>query len=165
MQATRPGEERPPAEVRDGGLYLLLLSVPRPFRARVGALGLQYLEAGSYVYTGSARKSMRARVARHLRRGKNARWHIDYLTRHRKARPLGALLLPQTALEECTLNRTLTHDRGWTAPIPGFGAGDCRSGCTAHLHFSARSITLAELARHLETEPDTARHPLISLYV
>lgn len=92
----------------------------------VGALGKQRFPAGHYVYTGSARRNLEARIRRHLARDKRLRWHIDYLL----DRP-GVRILEVTTSDrpECAWNQSL---RG-IIPVPGFGASDCRKGCGAHL--------------------------------
>ncbi len=57
--------------------YQLLIRIGRPIRLRIGALGVQEFPAGHYLYTGSARRNLEARIHRHLRREKKLRWHID----------------------------------------------------------------------------------------
>ena len=64
------------------GHYVLLLRVPAG-RFTIGALGSLRLAAGLYGYVGSARGrsvTLGHRLARHMRRRKVRRWHIDYLT-------------------------------------------------------------------------------------
>jgi Uri superfamily endonuclease len=106
--------------------YQLSLEVSAPLRLEVGALGTITLPAGRYVYTGSARRALEARIARHLRRDKPRRWHIDWLTTSPDVAVTDVL---RSARTECALNRAT---RG-SVPVPGFGASDCRSGCRAHL--------------------------------
>jgi Uri superfamily endonuclease len=106
--------------------YQLLIEITRPLRRRVGGLGMIYLPAGRYVYTGSATRGLEARIARHLRRRKPLRWHIDYLTTAPGVRILDVL---RSALPECRLNQSTRGE----LPIAGFGASDCTAGCGAHL--------------------------------
>jgi Uri superfamily endonuclease len=81
-----------------------------------------------YVYTGSAKKNMAARISRHRRRDKPQKWHIDYL-----------LTLPQAEVVsvarfsdgECVLNQAV----GGTIPAKGFGASDCKAGCGSHFKY------------------------------
>ncbi|CAA7611842.1 DUF123 domain-containing protein [Magnetospirillum sp. UT-4] len=100
------------------GAYVLLVELAEP------AAGLT---AGRYLYCGSAKGpgGIRARVGRHMRRGKALRWHIDRLTE--AGRVLGAWVFPGG--DECALVAALSH---LPVPVPGFGASDCRS-CPAHL--------------------------------
>lgn len=92
----------------------------------MGRLGVFSFPAGSYVYTGSARRHFEARIARHLRRDKTLRWHIDYLL---TAPGVSVLAVRRTPIDECALNQATDGD----LPVPGFGASDCRQGCGSHL--------------------------------
>ncbi len=114
----------------DCGAYRLTIRLRRPVRLRVGRLGRVALPAGRYYYCGSARRSLPARVARHLRRRKTKRWHIDYLLAHPAAEVVGVRAWP--AGGECALVAGAMR-RGATAPVRGFGSSDCRRGCPAHL--------------------------------
>ncbi|NIP72444.1 MAG: DUF123 domain-containing protein, partial [Gammaproteobacteria bacterium] len=70
----------------------------------------------------------RARLRRHLARGKTLRWHIDYLLAAPAAQVVDVAVFDE---EECAVNAA-TPGR---VPVPGFGAGDCRTGCGAHLKY------------------------------
>ncbi len=107
--------------------YQLHLLLPRPCRLQVGRLGIFHLPAGFYMYTGSARRGLTARVSRHFSRAKTLRWHIDYLL-DGHARIVDVRYF---AREECALNRA-TPGR---VLIPRFGASDCRAGCGSHLKY------------------------------
>ena len=108
--------------------YRLEIRVGRPLRLRVGRLGVFRFPAGRYLYTGSARRNLEARIARHLRPAKRLRWHIDYLLCSPGVRVLHVRRFREA---ECAVNR---RARG-VLPAPGFGAGDCRAGCGAHLKY------------------------------
>jgi Uri superfamily endonuclease len=112
--------------------YQLVLQVAQPLRIEVGRLGRLRLAAGRYVYTGSARRNLEARIARHVRPEKRLRWHIDYLL----AQPGVRLVrVRRSRLPECALNQ---RTRG-TIPVPGFGASDCLAGCGSHLKYRGPS--------------------------
>jgi Uri superfamily endonuclease len=106
--------------------YQLQIEVTRPLRCAVGRLGTFDFPAGRYVYTGSAKRVLEARIARHLRQDKALRWHIDYLLAAPGVRVTGVV---RSRRAECAENRAV---RGGI-PAPGFGASDCRAGCGAHL--------------------------------
>jgi len=110
------------------GTYQLILRVPAT-RLPVGALGAWDVDAGVYVYTGSALNGVRQRVLRHLRPGARVRWHIDYL------RSVGTVVAIRYVLSghrlECALHRAALSVPGTEEPIPGFGASDCH--CRSHL--------------------------------
>ncbi len=118
-EAPRPGK---PAVVS----YQLLIEVAAPVRCRIGRLGEFVFAPGCYVYTGSARRALEARIARHLRPQKTLHWHIDYLL---AAPGVSVVDVKRSARPECLLNRAA---RGIVV-VPGFGASDCRAGCGAHL--------------------------------
>ncbi|WP_236101874.1 GIY-YIG nuclease family protein [Methylotetracoccus oryzae] len=108
--------------------YQLHIVVPEPLSVRVGALGLCDFPAGRYVYTGSARRNLAARIGRHLTAEKPARWHIDYLL---GARGVAIEAVTSFARPECLLNGVT----GGHILVPRFGAGDCRFGCGSHLKY------------------------------
>ena len=114
---------------RTPGVYHLVLRLPRETRIRVGRLGTARFGAGYYVYTGSAMNGLEARVARHQRRRKSLRWHIDYLLQ--KAEIAAVELIPTRRRLECARNRVILSLPGATIPVPGFGSSDCR--CRSHL--------------------------------
>ena len=64
---------------RGTGAYLLLLALDTEIERKAGGLGPIRLPAGLYAYAGSAwgPGGLRARIARHARRGKKTHWHID----------------------------------------------------------------------------------------
>jgi Uri superfamily endonuclease len=108
--------------------YQLRIEIAQPVRVGVGRLGEFLFPAGRYVYTGSARRNLEARIARHLRREKKLRWHIDWLL---TANGVSVVDVKRSSREECALNQSL---RGIIL-APGFGASDCRAGCGSHLRY------------------------------
>ncbi len=117
------------------GTYALLLECRTPRAVRIGRLGLLRLAPGRFLYVGSAfgPGGLRARLARHFRRVKPKRWHVDYL--RGCARVVGAwYTLDPRRLEHRWASR-LAGEPGLTA-VPGFGCSDCR--CASHLFFGTR---------------------------
>lgn len=108
------------------GAYVLLVELAAPLEARAGKV-CATLTPGRYLYCGSAKGpgSLRARLGRHMRRGKTRRWHIDQLTE--SGRVLGAWVAPDG--DECALVTMLAH---LPAPLDGFGSSDCPR-CRSHL--------------------------------
>lgn len=94
----------------------------------IGRLGEFRFPAGWYVYTGSARRGMAARLHRHLATGKTLRWHVDYLLASESA---SVQRIHLTKKGECESNQSLSG----SITAKGFGAGDCRTGCGSHLKF------------------------------
>jgi Uri superfamily endonuclease len=95
-------------------------------RLVIGRLGECDFPAGDYVYTGSAKRNLEARIARHLREGKKLHWHIDYLLASRHAESIDVI---HSSIPECELHQAASG----RIPVPGFGATDCRAGCGSHL--------------------------------
>ncbi|MDG6902673.1 MAG: GIY-YIG nuclease family protein [Nitrososphaerota archaeon] len=69
-------------EGTDSGLYQLVIRLKRKQSIGVGRLGRFAFPSGYYVYTGSARRGLESRIARHLRKEKRLRWHVDYVLRY-----------------------------------------------------------------------------------
>jgi len=125
-----------PTTLPPTGLYQLWIELARPISLRVGRLARFRFQAGWYVYTGSAKRNLPARVARHRRRSKTLRWHIDYLLASPHAHIRRVLTRPWRAGGECRWHRTTARAPRATIPVPGFGSSDCR--CPAHLVFIGR---------------------------
>lgn len=131
------GNEADRAGRMDSGVYIAVFRVDRQLRMRVGHLDDCTFKRGVYLYVGSAQRNLRARLARHARRDKSLRWHIDFLSA--EATMLGAAVFPGPKSRECELADWL---RGrFVVAMPGFGSSDCR--CPGHL-FYARSRMRAE---------------------
>lgn len=113
----------------DPGAYALLVRLHAPWTAGLPRLTGQTLAPDRYVYCGSAYGpgGLRARIARHLRRRKAIRWHVDQLTAAGEV----AGVAVHVGGRECDLVAGFLA-RGATVPLSGFGSSDCRR-CRAHL--------------------------------
>lgn len=122
----------------DPGSYVLVLRLDETLVLTRRFAGHE-LAPGWYAYLGSARGpgGLRARLSRHLRKEKKARWHVDQLT----MRAVEAWALPfadasdegaAEQMTECTLTQRLLAMEAFTSPLPGFGSSDC-SRCASHL--------------------------------
>lgn len=114
-------------------VYQLLIRLDQSTRIRIASLGSFILPAGWYVYSGSARRAAAARLARHFRKRKPRRWHIDYLLTRSCARVLAVRLWPWQPDLECKVNQALLRSGRASAAVPGFGSSDCERACPAHL--------------------------------
>ncbi len=112
--------------------YQLHIHVAAPQLIEIGRLGRFLFPAGDYRYTGSAKRHFEARIARHLRREKALRWHIDYLL---LAPGVSVSTVLRSPAEECALNQATPGE----IVVPGFGASDCRQGCGSHLKYLGHS--------------------------
>jgi Uri superfamily endonuclease len=111
-----------------GTSYQLLIDVSQPLRRRIGRLGTFDFPVGRYVYTGSAKRNLEQRIARHIRAEKTMHWHIDYLLAASSVRVIKVI---RSRRGECALNHA-APGRVW---VLGFGASDCRADCGAHLKY------------------------------
>ncbi len=106
--------------------YQLTISISKPVLIAIGKFGQYNFPAGEYIYTGSARQHIDARIARHLRAEKTLRWHIDYLLNVPEA---SVIKVAQFAEPECEVNQRTPG----MLLINRFGATDCIHGCGSHL--------------------------------
>lgn len=138
------------------GIYAMLIEIESPLRL-VFRKREVVLAPGLYVYVGSAKGAggIRARVARHQRRDKKVRWHIDLVTVSSQARVSG-VVCAEAAEPECVLV-PLLEEAGFSHVIKGFGASDCRRGCTSHfLRYEGKGKcgdVLLEVFREAGLEP------------
>jgi Uri superfamily endonuclease len=110
------------------GIYVLIVSVRRDKRIRIGSLGSVKFERGTYAYVGSAQKNMEKRLARHLKTAKKKFWHIDYLLISSETAVRSVFTREAGKEEECRLADLLGR-KGRS--IRGFGCSDCK--CKSHL--------------------------------
>jgi|ETNmetMinimDraft_21_1059911.scaffolds.fasta_scaffold00610_2 Uri superfamily endonuclease len=108
--------------------YQLFIALSQATEIQIGRLGLFKFPKGTYVYTGSAKRSIDERIARHLSKDKNLHWHIDYLLANDQAKIIKVI---QSEFEECVLN---AGTKGGII-VKGFGSSDCKEGCKSHLIF------------------------------
>ena len=122
-----------------GGIYSLLLKATHPNVIEVGKLGVFEIPAGIYAYQGSAQGpgGLSSRLGHHFRHLARPHWHIDYLRMRTEVVGYVCYILRDKNIgnlrAECAWNQALLELDGATAPVPGFGASDCKSGCVAHL--------------------------------
>ena len=115
----------------DAGAYLLVIHRSTATRREVGSLGELELPAGYYVYVGSGRRNLTARVKRHLRRRKRIHWHVDHLTLDADKVTAHPIFTDRDI--ECDLAgriRAVAAAEDGTV-ISGFGSSDCT--CPGHL--------------------------------
>jgi len=124
-----------------GGVYAAVFVLAAPRWIRVGRLGRFDFPAGRYVYVGSAQRHLAARLARHGRRRKALRWHVDYLSRW--ARLESAWAWPRPKADECRLAWAIANLPGVSHGPTGFGVSDCR--CRTHLYRLAGPLEPARL--------------------
>lgn len=107
-------------------IYILSLKLEKDIVLKTRARIFR-LNAGSYLYIGSATKNLEARLLRHYYNKKKYFWHIDYLLKFAK---INNILLSPHSKNECQLVKEL-FDKFKAEIIPYFGASDCK--CQSHL--------------------------------
>jgi len=108
--------------------YQLFIFLDKETEIVIGKLGTFLFPAGQYVYTGSAKRNIDARIKRHQSNNKKRRWHIDYFLLDQNTRILKVIQSDKT---ECRLNQ-LTEGK---IIARRFGASDCKSKCGSHLKY------------------------------
>ena len=128
------------------GTYALALFCSQNSLLKVGRRREMHVEAGFYVYIGSAFGSggLSARLSRHFRHAKSKHWHIDYL--REITTPLFAWVSYAPIRLEHRWAEQVSKQPAFTA-IPRFGCSDCR--CLSHLFFTASEANLFLLRRSL----------------
>ena len=126
------------------GIYALVLHLEHREEITVGKLGTFTFPPGYYLYVGSALGpgGLEARLARHRRRAKKLRWHVDYLLAH--AQLMEVWSTASTDRLECLWAQTAQALPGTEIRVPGFGSSDCR--CLSHLIYLERKPTYEEFS-------------------
>lgn len=110
------------------GIYILVISVSRDIKIKVGSLGKIKFAKGTYAYVGSAQNNLEKRIARHRSKNKKLRWHIDYLTTNKFTKVEKVFYKLEGKEGECRTARKLIKTE---TPIKNFGCSDCN--CKSHL--------------------------------
>ena len=110
------------------GIYCLIITIKKDFKAKIGALNLLSFKRGVYAYIGSAQNNLEKRIQRHLSKKKKIRWHIDYLLKNKNTAIKKVIYKKASKEEECRIARTML---AFSEAIGGFGCSDCK--CCSHL--------------------------------
>jgi Uri superfamily endonuclease len=125
-----------------GQTYILGIEVNRDVRISIGKLGSVSFSKGFYLYIGSAKNRLNARLRRHLSADKKLFWHIDYLLTS------SAAYLKQIWTDgdkrECAIVSLINNNLN-SKIVRGFGSSDCR--CPGHLVFINRYIHLVNFLK------------------
>jgi len=116
----------------NSGSYQIYFYLAHTQKLEIGKLGECIFQQGNYVYTGSAMKNLRQRVARHLSFDKKIKWHIDYLLNLDSCKITKVEIFYSDEREECVRNLRILESGKASVPIKRFGSSDCRN-CPSHL--------------------------------
>ncbi len=108
--------------------YQLFIYLDKETEIVIGKLGTFRFPPGQYVYTGSAKRNIDARIKRHQSNNKKRRWHIDYFLLNPHTQILKVI---QSGKSECRLNQLTKGE----IIVQRFGASDCKSKCGSHLNY------------------------------
>jgi len=109
--------------------YVLWVVLDKDIKIYVGSLEKLTFRRGIYLYIGSAKRGLKARIERHLSRKKNIFWHIDYLLSSNQAKIKNIWI--NGKLKECQIARRIQR-KGYDF-MNKFGSSDCN--CPSHLFF------------------------------
>ena len=108
--------------------YQIFIRLDKTSHINIGRLGHFEFLAGDYVYTGSAKINIDARIKRHVCVKKKNHWHVDYFLDNPETKILS---IEKSVLTECELNQQTNGD----ILLPGFGSSDCTNKCRSHLKY------------------------------
>ena len=109
--------------------YILWIAVNKDIKICVGSLGKIHFKRGYYLYVGSAKRGIKARIKRHLSKNKKIFWHIDYLFSSNKVKIKNIWISVEK--QECRIAKGL-RQKGYDF-VDKFGSSDCQ--CKSHLFF------------------------------
>ncbi len=141
------------------GIYSIGIQLMEPLEVSVRKKPYR-LEAGTYVYTGSALgkgSNLHARIARHLSEWKKTHWHIDQITNSVHASILFIVFSETSQKEECNVNKSIAEITQARVPAPGFGSSDCRSECQSHLLLLGKEGVMTRVVKAYELSGLNAR--------
>jgi Uri superfamily endonuclease len=114
------------------GAYQLFIHINKEIELKIGKLGTFQFSVGNYIYTGSAMKNLHQRVARHQRKEKKLKWHIDYLLNNENVTITHIKIYKSETKDECKINQNSINEFNASIPVNGFGSSDCKI-CISHL--------------------------------
>jgi Uri superfamily endonuclease len=112
--------------VRKMKSYQLYINIKNNVEIKIGKLGRFKFPKGDYIYTGSAKRNIDSRIARHRSKDKKLHWHIDFLLNNENAK---ITKVEKADEAECILNQETNGD----VIVDRFGSSDCKNGCKSHL--------------------------------
>jgi Uri superfamily endonuclease len=134
--------------MKDGGLYVMVLELKENRRIKPGKLPEAEFKRGTYLYVGRAKRNLKKRIERHLRKNKKLFWHIDYFLQVAKVMGIWVKL---NSLDECrTVSQIRKFLRKSEIPQKKFGASDCR--CPGHLLYLPEVEGLEDVRKRLAFE-------------
>jgi Uri superfamily endonuclease len=94
-------------------------------------LGEVSFKKGDYIYIGSAKGCLEARLQRHLKKEKRIFWHIDYLLKDERTQISKIWMILKSI--ECETAEVFYRNPFTEIVRKGFGSSDCK--CETHLFY------------------------------
>ncbi|HBY56522.1 MAG TPA: DUF123 domain-containing protein [Candidatus Atribacteria bacterium] len=125
--------------------YVLVIEISKDFEIIVGKLGKVFFKKGNYIYIGSAKACLEARLRRHLKKDKKSFWHIDYLLKSKKTKILQIWIIDKKM--ECQTAEVFCQDPTTEIIKKGFGSSDCK--CVSHLFYIKNKELLKNILKEM----------------
>jgi len=141
------------------GIYSIGIELGEPIEVCIRRKPYR-LEAGTYVYTGSALgrcNNLHSRISRHLSSRKKVHWHIDQISISKHASILFVVFSETLQRKECTVNNSIARITRAKSPVPGLGSSDCRSKCESHFLSLERDGAVTKIVKAYELSGLNAR--------
>ncbi len=119
----------------DGSTYTLFVFNSKKRNIKIGRLGRTNFVKGYYIYLGSAKNNLWARIKRHLTDNKKRFWHIDYLLLSSGVQIREIWISSKE--QECLMARQF-FEKGLPY-IHKFGSSDCL--CKSHLFYIDKTFS------------------------
>lgn len=139
--------------MQDTGIYFLVAKLKSKQRISAGKLPACVFKPGIYLYSGRAKRNLRGRLQRHLKKEKKLFWHIDYFL---KKAEIKEIWVKYDFFDECqavSQVKKLIKDADF--PQMKFGSSDCL--CHSHLIYLPEGTNLSDLRKELslkKVKPD-----------
>ena len=94
-------------------------------------MGEVFFKKGNYIYIGSAKACLEARLRRHLKKDKKSFCHIDYLLKNRRTQISKIWVILKSI--ECEIAEVFNEEHTCEIVKKGFGSSDCN--CLTRLFY------------------------------
>jgi histidine triad (HIT) family protein len=148
------------------GSYAVLYYLKKDQEIQISKLGKYLFKKGYYLYSGSAKKNLKKRVSRHIRKdNKKLKWHIDFFVDNTfvAAKKLYIFRLQS----ECDNTRFFLV-KGGEVVVKKFGSSDCKKNCQSHFLYFGNKYKINQGQIVYEDEDIVALkdiHPQASVHI
>ena len=108
-------------------------------------MGEVSFKEGDYIYIGSAKGCLEARLRRHLKKDKKIYWHIDYLLKDERTQISQIWTIDKKM--ECRTAEVFYQDPTTEIIKKGFGSSDCK--CVSHLFYIKNKERIEKILKEI----------------